>query len=914
MSLQPGTTLGPYSVTAKIGEGGMGEVYQARDTKLDRDVALKVLPEAFTSDPDRLARFEREAKVLASLNHPNIGTIYGLEEAEGVKALVLELIEGPTLADRIKQGPIPIDDALPIAKQIAEALEAAHEQGVIHRDLKPANVKVKADGTVKVLDFGLAKAFQPDASDPNMSMSPTISLTAAATQMGMVIGTAAYMAPEQAKGKVVDKRADVWAFGAVLYEMLAGRRAFGGGDVSDTLAMVLMKEVDWSQLPADTPMSMRGLLERCLARDPKERIRDIGDAHLAMDGAFETTLSAPPLETIALTSRWWQRPIPLVLTGLTMLALGALATWALTRPDGTRADVMRFVIETPPEAPVGTGSRQDLAISADGTEIVYNGAAPGDGSPQLNLRALAEPTGAPVRGSVRGYSPFLSPDGAWIGFVTQGPATTLVKLSRLGGPWIELTTSPSAIFGASWGPDDQIVFGTERSGLFRVSGGGGEALNLTTPDNEAGEIGHRWPFVVTGTDAVLFTIDAGNPRVDGQLAALSSSTGVVKRLGLAGTSPRYVSTGHLVYAVEDGSVRAVPFDLDTLAVAGNPVPLIEGVAVKPTGGASFSISDSGHLVYVPDTAAVTVQRSLVWVDRSGQHEEIALPAQEYRGPRVSPDGTRVAVEIREVETNLLWIWIADTTRGTLSRLTETETGGFAPIWTQDGQAIVFPAVSPDGRAFYRRSADGTGETELLATIEEATFISTLSWSPDGDSLVFHYRRGEDFGDIAMLSLSDGAWRPLLDTEATESSPALSPDGRWLAYVSDETGRNEVYVQRFPDLGGRQPISTGGGVDPIWSPDGRTLYYLRTSSPVREMMAVTIDAGATLTASIPEPLFEFRFVRSPLGPVRMHDLAPDGERFLMVADQGTQAEGGDRPRRINMVLNWVEELNERVPVP
>ena len=891
----------------------MGEVYQARDTKLDRDVALKVLPDAFTSDPERLARFEREAKVLASLNHPNIGGIHGLEESDGVKALVLELVEGPTLADRIANGPIPLDDALPIARQMADALEAAHEQGVIHRDLKPANIKVKSDGTVKVLDFGLAKAFQPEASDPNMSLSPTISLTAAATQIGMVIGTAAYMAPEQAKGKPVDRHADVWAFGAVVYEMLSGRRAFGGGDVSDTLAMVLMKEVDWSLLPADTPASMRTLLERCLARDPKQRIRDIGDVRLAMDGAFETTVSAPPPETVRPAVRWWQRPVSLVIAGLALVAVGGLAAWTWTGSQTAPADVMRFVIEPSSDAPLGSGSRQDIAISPDGTQIVYNGRAPGGGSPQLNLRSLAESEGAPVRGSVRGYAPFLSPDGAWIGFVTQGPAaTTLVKLSRLGGPWVELTESPSAIFGASWGPDDQIVFGTERSGLFRVSGGGGDAENLTTPDIEAGEIGHRWPFIIAGTDAVLFTLDAGNPTVDGQLAVLSSGTGEVKQLDLAGTSPRYVSTGHLVYAAEDGSVRAVPFDLDTLSVAGNPVPLIEGVAVKPSGAASFSISDHGHLVWVPDTAAVTGQRSLVWVDLSGQREEIDLPLADYRGPRVSPDGARAAVEIPDVETNLLWIWIADTTRGTLSRLTETETGGFSPIWTPDGQAIVFPAVSPDGRAFYRRLADGTGETEHLATIEEATFISTLSWSPDGDSLVFHFRRGEDFGDIAMLSLSDGTWRPLIDTEATEGFPAVSPDGRWLAYVSDETGASEVYVQRFPDLGGRQPISTGGGIDPVWSPDGRTLYYL-TSPPVREMMAVPIDAGPPMTVGIPEALFEFRFVR-PRGPVRMHDLTPDGDRFLMVADQGTQAEESDDPRRINVVLNWHTELLERVPVP
>ena len=510
MPLQPGTTLGSYSVTAKIGEGGMGEVYQARDTKLDRDVALKVLPEAFTSDPDRLARFEREAKVLASLNHPNIGSIYGLEEAEGVRALVLELIEGPTLADRIAQGPIPLDEALPIAKQIAEALEAAHEQGVIHRDLKPANIKVKADGTVKVLDFGLAKAFQPEASDASASLSPTISLTAAATQMGMVIGTAAYMAPEQAKGKVVDKRADVWAFGAVLYEMLTGTRPFVGDDVSDTLAAVLRADVDLAALPDDTPATLSRVISACLRRDPKQRVHDVADVRLAMEGAFETGVSAAALPSPGPQLRVWQRPIPLALVGLALLALGGLAVGTVMRPgQPSPGSLARFVINTPPDAPLFRGiSSPEVAISPDGTRIVY-GSGTGPGSTrQLYLRHVDQLDATPLRGTEGGSGPFFSPDGEWVGFHA---GDTLKKVSVLGGPAVTICDLDGFPRGRSWTSDDTIVFATTASnGLMRVPVVGGEPEVLTSVDPEGAETAHVWPEVLPNGKGVLFTAWSGS--------------------------------------------------------------------------------------------------------------------------------------------------------------------------------------------------------------------------------------------------------------------------------------------------------------------------------------------------------------------------------------------------------------------
>ena len=686
MPLSAGDRLGPYEITSELGAGGMGIVLRARDTKLDRDVALKVLPEAFTSDPDRLARFEREAKVLASLNHPNIGSIYGLEEAEGGKfrALVLELVEGPTLADRIRQGPIPIDEALPIARQLAEALEAAHEQGVIHRDLKPANVKVKADGTVKVLDFGLAKAFQPDASDPNVSASPTISLTAAATQMGMVIGTAAYMAPEQASGKQVDKRADVWAFGVVLYEMLTGTRPFVGDDVSKTLAHVIAMDPDWSALPNNVPPVLGTFLRGCLEKDPRERVRDIGDVRLAMKGAFEGTVGTPSGPNAVPQLQVWRRRVGIVAAVLAALVLGGLTVRTLMRPEP--GDVIRFTIGPPNSAPVsfGGGSARDLAISPDGTQVVYVGpSARGAG---LILRPIDQLVGTPLRGGEGGRGPFFSPDGDAVGFISAGRNTSLQRVSIFGGPPVTLTESPNPIIGASWGLDGMIIFGTSGAGLFRVPGGGGQPEALTTLDPERGESGHTFPFNIPGREAVVFVTSTGQVLTTGQLAVLDLDTGDVTRLGLAGVSPHYVSTGHLVYAVQDGSVRAVPFDVTSLEITGNPVPLVEGVMVKVNGGADFSISDDGRLVYAVGTGGGDAQNTLVWVDREGREEPIAAPLRAYSYPRISPDGTRVAIDIRD-EENDIWVW--NLPDGPLVRLTFDARDDEYGHWTPDGQRVVF---------------------------------------------------------------------------------------------------------------------------------------------------------------------------------------------------------------------------------
>ena len=898
MPLQPGTTLGSYQVTAKIGEGGMGEVYQARDTKLDRDVALKVLPEAFTSDPDRLARFEREAKVLASLNHPNIGSIYGLEEQDGIRALVLELVEGPTLADRIKQGPIPIDEALPIAKQIAEALEAAHEQGVIHRDLKPANIKVKDDGTVKVLDFGLAKAFEPDAGSASASLSPTISLTAAATQMGMVIGTAAYMAPEQAKGKVVDKRADVWAFGAVLYEMLTGTRVFAGGDVSDTLAYVLTKEIDWTTLPAKTPTALRHLLRRCLERDPKRRLRDIGDAwpDLEDQGVPTTELSAT---VVAPTLQVWQRPIPAAMVALVFAAVAGLAVWALTRPAPDR--VVRFPMPLAGDLTFsGTGS-PIVAIAPTGDRVAFTATG------GLWLRPLDQMDATLVSGSEGARNPFFSADGQWLGFWADDQ---LKRVSVSGGAPVTLGATDNP-WGASWGADDTVLFG-QRDGIWRVAGTGGTPERVISIED--GEAVHG-PQLLPGGDLVLFTLrPAGTASWDASQIVVRSLAGGDRTVLIeGGRDARYVPTGHLVYVL-NGTLLAQVFDLDQRTMRGGPVALVEGVRSNTsTGAAMFSVSSDGALVYVPGSARGAGERRLVWVDRQGQEEFLNVAAARYWRPRLSPNGTRVAAEIVG-DDGTSAIWVADATRGSLSRVTAGEAS--SPVWTADGQDVVFASQADGEPGFFRQSADGTGAVERLVTIEgSAASPRAGNWSPDGSRLVFGAMQAPP--NIGVLTMEgERSWTPLLATDAAEFSPVISPDGQWIAYVSTETGRPEVYVQRFPELGLRQPISTDGGVDPVWSPDGRALFYLGTrgGGGVDEMAVVTIDPGPPLSLGTPEVLFEHAPYVGSQGQGRQYDVDPDGQRFLMLSDAAAGDGGAALRPQINVVLHWFEELKARVPAP
>ena len=886
MSLNVGDRLAHYDVTALIGEGGMGQVYQATDTKLNRQVALKILPEAFATDPDRLARFQREAQVLASLNHPGIAAIYGIEEQDDTRALVLELVEGPTLADRISKGPIPLDEALPIAKQIAEALEAAHEAGVIHRDLKPANSKVKDDGTVKVLDFGLAKALQPDASDVSASMSPTISLTAAATQMGMVIGTAAYMAPEQAKGKAVDKRADVWAFGAVLYEMLVGQKPFTGKDVSDTLAAVLRIDADLDALPADTPLRLRQVLRACLQKEPKDRIRDIGDVSLAMDGTFDAPTPETHSPATPLQLQVWQRPIPLALAVLALVAITGLAVWSLIRP--APQAVSRFEIPLRAEETFTGFGRHMVAVSPDGRQIVYTTT---DG---LALRSLDQVTPVLVAGTDGGArEPFFSPNGQSIGFYTNN---RLQKVFTSGGAPVTLGDAQNP-WGASWGADDMILYGQGPEGIWRVSGTGGTPEAVITV--EEGEQAHG-PQMLPD-EWVLFTLrPAGIASWDqAQIVMQSLTTGERVVLVEGGRDARYVETGHLVYAL-NGVVTATAFDLDAREVLGGPVPLVEGVGgVGTTAAVHFSVAGNGSLVYRPGGGAGSESFSLSWVTRTGEDTPTAAPVRNYGDPRVSPDGTRVAVAVLGDNTDV-WIWHLDD--GPLTRLTFDEGLDAFPLWTPDSSRVVFRSTR-DGGGLFWRAADGTGAVERL--LESANTPRPWGWSSDG-RLVFD----QEPGDIGVLTVEgDRKVEMLLDTEFVEDAPALSPDGRWIAYQSDESGQNNIYVQPFPNIGdGKWQVSTNGGSDPVWSPDGRHLFFV--TFPLR-MMVAEVETDPTFSPGTPTEAFDLT-AYAAFGGGRRYDFAPDGERFILRRIGGLQTPDGDSFNGLIFVENWFQELTERVP--
>ena len=904
MSLGVGARLGHYAVTAKLGQGGMGEVWRATDTQLNRDVALKILPEAFATDPDRLARFQREAEVLASLNHPGIAAIYGIEEQEGTRALVLELVEGPTLADRIAKGPIPVDEALPIAKQIAEALEAAHEAGVIHRDLKPANIKVREDGTVKVLDFGLAKALDPSpTADP--SQSPT--LTAAATQMGVIMGTAAYMSPEQARGETVDRRADIWAFGVVLYEMLTGRRPFEGRTVSDTLASVLARDPDLDALPTNIPHAVHRLLRRCFEKEPKKRLRDIAEGMLQLDDG----LDAPPEEADTapgtLQLQVWQRPVPAAVMVAVIAFVVAVGVWGLARPTPeTPGRVAQFALPTPPEGPLRLGGiGSEVAISRDGTRVVYtSGVGP---SRRLYLREIGDLEATLLRGSEGGASPVFSSDGQSVAFVDFNNGA-LKRVSVLGGPAVTIAETGS-LRGMSWGTDDAIVFAGP-SGLLRVPATGGEPEPLTTIGSDQNETDHRWPDALPNGKGVLFTAWSGSDELS-RLAVVSLETGAVSYLLPGGSHPRYSSSGHIVYAV-GGTLWAVGFDVEQLTLtSNNPTPVIEEAVTKSSGAGNFSIAANGSLVYVMGALGTSdTPRSLVWVDREGREEPLASPPRPYSTPSVSPDGSRVAVDVFSGDGGD--IWIHDLVRGTERILTTDPAQDRGPLWSPDGERVVFASRRGGATALFQKHADTPGDAErlMLGESERTAVIQPTSWTPDGQTLLF-WEAGGTAPLIGLLSMEgERARELLLNTGSIESTGAISPDGGLIAYESDETGQREVYVQRFPDLGGKVAISTDGGRQALWSPDGTELFY---RGP-RGMMAVPVTMEP-FSAGDPEVLFETQYYFAI--SFRTYDLAPDGQRFLMVKEDTSSATAADDPDvsspQIVLVQNWSEELKRLVPV-
>ncbi len=907
-----GKTLGHYQITSQLGKGGMGEVYQAKDSKLGRDVAIKVLPDEFAKDADRVARFQREAKLLASLNHPNIAAIYGLEESSGTNFLVLELVEGETLADRIKAGPVPVEEALKLALQIAEALEAAHEKGVIHRDLKPANIKVTPEEKVKVLDFGLAKAFAGEQAEMNLSNSPTLSN--AATQQGVILGTAAYMSPEQARGESVDKKADIWAFGCVLFEMLSGRGTFEGRTVSDVLASVIKSEPEWKRLQPNLHPRIRLLLERCLEKEAKNRYSGIGDARVDIQKALTDPggVLVQPVSGVEPRTR-----LPWIAAILGIIIVGVAIWYLKPTPPPAPKRVMRFECELPAGQQFSRnqiGPIQYLvAVSPDGSKFVYHTT---DG---LYIRAVEALDARLIPGTDKdSTSPFFSPDGQWLGYWSQSDQK-LKKVAISGGAPVVLCDS-ALFIGGSWDSEETIVYSELPSGIMRVSANGGmpEYLVKGSPANAAKDGFPIYPQILPDGKTLLFTNAFGTTDLaDWQIIVQSLKSGERKVL-FKGVNARYLPTGHIVYYLPSNNVAnllfAVPFDLNKLKVTSGPVSVLEGI-----GG--MAVSDSGTLVYVPPpasaagtTGAASSGRTLVWVDRQGKEEPLGAASDAYTGLKISPDGNKVALEISSGNADI-WIW--DIPHKTPTKLTFDKAGSSSPLWTPDGKRIVFLSFRGGGiGGIYWKSADGIGGDELLASMPD-WIIGPLSFSRDGKMLAVQEISPAPLrADIGMLSMEGKReMKELLQEKYLEVGPQISPDGRYVAYQSNESGKGEIYVRTFPDVNkGKWQVSSDGGNSPLWSPDGRELFYRSGDAT----MAVEVETDPTFKRGNPKTLFQGTYFSNNLQKAVMTpwDIHPNGKRFLMIkppaSTSATSTAAVSQPK-IDIVLNWYEELKQRVPV-
>ena len=902
-----GARFGSYTIRSLVGVGGMGEVYRAHDETLDREVAIKVLSPAFTTQLERRARFEREARMLATLNHPHIGAIYGVEEADGVRGLVLELVEGETLAERIARPAragttgargLAVSEALTIARQIADALEAAHEKGIVHRDLKPANIKITPDGVVKVLDFGLAKA--AEGAHPDLLES----------RAGVILGTASYMSPEQSRGHSVDKRGDIWAFGCVLYEMLSGHVAFVGETASDIVAKILEHEPDWSLLPAATPPVIRRLLLRCLTKDPKQRLRDIGDARIDLDGVDETSPAASALVLARNRAPW----LPMVTLAVVAFALAVmLMQWAPWRstPVAPASAPLRLSATLAGDASLAPFNLQfgDATIlSPDGNVIVFVGQK-GDGdNPQLYVRRLEQLQATPLPGTDGALMPFFSPDGRWIGFFAD---QKLKKVAVGGGAVVTLSDAPSPRGGA-WGEDDTIVFSPDQSPgtrLLRVAAAGGTSEPLTSlADNE---VVHLSPQVLPG-GALLYTASSvAGAFDDANLVIQALPSGPRKIVQRGGYHGRYLMSGHLAY-VHQGTLFAVPFDLERLEVTGQPVPAVEGVISNAiTGGAQFSVSGNGTLVYLPGPS-IGAGTPLHWMDRQGTTTPMRVWRANWINPLFAPDGRRLAMEIREKTSD---IWVYEWARDTVTRLTSDPVRAMKPVWTPDGRRIAFASPRANKRAanLYWQPADGTGAAERLTESEHEQ--APGSWHPSGKVLVFMETTAQTNVDLMILPM-DGdevsGWKPgkptvFLNSPFIEGGPMFSPDGRWLAYASNESGRLEVYVRPYPGPGAKWQISTGGGNVPTWSRTKRELFYDLNG---QIMVAAFTVEGESFHAARPQLWSDGR--HQTRGSNRMFDLHPDGQRFAVAPVAQTAA--GAKPDKAVFVFNFFDELRRLVPAP
>jgi len=897
----------------------MGEVYRATDINLKRSVAIKVLPPLVAADAERLARFQREAEVLASLNHTNIGAIYGLEKTPDFTALVMELVEGDDLSQRVARGPLPLDEALPIAKQIADALEAAHEQGIIHRDLKPANIKVRADGTVKVLDFGLAKAVAPQGASATADAmnSPTITSPAMMTGVGMILGTAAYMAPEQARGKIVDRRADIWSFGVVVFEMLTGSRVFGGDDVSHTLALVMTKEPEWAAFPSETPPALRGLLRRCLDKDPKRRLQAIGDARLVIEdlisGASSDDATGTPHPSNPSNRRPWSKALPWVVAATALATTAVMSVWSSWRADTpidrpfVRLDVdLGADVSLPAPTSVGSG----VAISPDGTRLAY-----ASGSPtRLFIRRLDQSKAAELPGTQGATVPFFSPDGQWVGFVSGGRAN---KISVEGGAVIPLTDVTN-IIGVSWGEDGSIIISASRK-VVRIPPGGGPTETVTEVRN--GELRLLASQVLPGGQAILFAADNPGPVDKTTIDVVTLADHERKTLIQGGATPRFLSTasgvGHLVY-VTGATLFAVPFDLNTRTTRGTAVPIVDDVAHEQQAGVGqFDVSRTGTLVYRRGIGGTSALTTLARMDASGKREPLQAKPGNYSDVRLSPDGRQVAVRVADGGDQDVFVY--DLERDVMTRLTFGGGQYTSPAWSPDGHYVVFASV---GHGIFQARADGASLPQPLT--HSQTFQSPGSFTPDGKRLAYveslggaAQRIGQ--GDVWTVSLTEeggqlkaGTAERFLTSSANDSSPSFSPDGRWLAYASAEAGGTEVFVRAFPQpasgSGGRWQISTNGGTAPLWSRSGHDLFYHSGDHIMAASYAVT---GDTFVPGKPRV-----WVPTLVAPGRPNtyswDLAPDGKRVAVLTPVDS-ADVGKQEHEVVLLQNFFDELRRRVPL-
>jgi Tol biopolymer transport system component len=889
MPLTIGSQLGSHEITALLGKGGMGEVYRARDTKLKREVAIKILPEEFSRDADRVSRFQREAEVLASLNHPNIAAIHDLEETNGTRYLVLELVEGETLADRIARGPIQADEALGIAKQIAEALEAAHERGIIHRDLKPANIKLTPEGQVKVLDFGLAKAMSSTPVTATLSNSPTL---LSGSMGGMIIGTAAYMSPEQARGRDADQRSDIFAFGCVLYEMITGQQAFQGEDVSDVLASVMKLDPDLSRWPADLNPRLLELLRRCLAKERKNRWYAAGDLRVELE-TIRTAPHSPIVETIPIGTPQplWKLAIPIAITAVIAAAAAfGVAYWNRAPVDSA---AIRFIVVPPDKVSFFAQNAMTHAISPDGRKLAFiaNEAA---GRRLIWVRPLDTLIAQPLLGTDDAQNPFWSPDGRSIGFYT--PQGKLKKVDVSGGPPQTVCDGVSP-FGLTWNRDGVILFGSNNSGVIqRVSAAGGTPSPVTTLDKSRQETNHRLPyFLPDGKHFLYLALSSQAENTAIYIGSIESKD--TKRLFAASSLAEYAPPGFLLF-VRDHTLMAQGFDASKLQLSGDAFPIVEDVDALANGAASFSVSQNGTLSYRNGTGTGISQ--LAWFDRNGaQSEKVGEPG-DYRGLYLSPDGKRVVVHAHEGTATGGNLWVVDWMRGTNTRLTFEATHEGQAVWSPDGDRIVYASARPTIFDLYQKA--GSAEEPLL---QSNSGKLPTDWSSDGKFLLYSQGSPRDLFVLPMTG-SDRKAIPFLQTKFDEGQGSFSPDARWIAYTSNESGTYQIYVKSFPASGAEQQISTTGGAFPHWNRNGRELFYIANDG---KLMSVAVRSnGVKFDAEVPKALFDAGLPITVTGGTSNFDpyaVSADGQRFLItvrISDRTLVP--------ITLLVNWPAVLNRK----